>query len=279
MNPAADGTLLFTDQRGYVADERRAGTSAPTRSTASRRRPRRPRSCAANVSPAATARPATSSPSPTTAPPASCPAPSPAPWSQVTPPGGRRRPDHGHRRLDHGQRAGRRLRQRPVDHGDLHDHAAGRLVDRRPTTGPTTSAWPARRSPTPRARPVPTGTLGTFLVETGKIAITKYGLIRNPSTDLWSGTIKLTNTGTSAFSGPIFVLFNLPGGRDPGERHRHLRRDAVPGGQRRQPGGRRDRQRHRHVQLQRRRRQLLDVVLPRLPGIVIRSEEQRKALS
>jgi hypothetical protein len=59
---------------------------------------------------------------------------------------------------------------------------------------------------------VPSGTLGNFQVETGKIAITKYGLIRNPRTGSWSGTIKLTNTGTSAFSGPIFILFNLPAG-------------------------------------------------------------------
>ena len=42
--------------------------------------------------------------------------------------------------------------------------------------------------------------------------ITKYGLIHNPKTHLWSGTIKLTNNGTSTFSGPIFVLFNLPAG-------------------------------------------------------------------
>ena len=59
---------------------------------------------------------------------------------------------------------------------------------------------------------IPTGTLGTFDVETGKIAITKFGLIRNPRTNLWTGTIKLTNTGTSKFSGPIFVLFTLPAG-------------------------------------------------------------------
>jgi hypothetical protein len=59
---------------------------------------------------------------------------------------------------------------------------------------------------------VPPGTLGTFQVQTGKIAITKYGLIRNPRTELWSGTIKLTNTGSSAFSGPIFIVFNLPAG-------------------------------------------------------------------
>ena len=59
---------------------------------------------------------------------------------------------------------------------------------------------------------VPTGTLGSFQVQTGKIAINKYGLTRNPRTNLWSGTIKLTNTGPMAFSGPIFVLFNLSGG-------------------------------------------------------------------
>ena len=72
--------------------------------------------------------------------------------------------------------------------------------------------WAARRSATrtaTRSRPVRSG---TFQVETGKIAITKYGLVRNPRTHLWSGTIKLTNTGSSAFSGPIFVLFNLPAG-------------------------------------------------------------------
>ncbi|HLN32363.1 MAG TPA: right-handed parallel beta-helix repeat-containing protein [Gemmataceae bacterium] len=60
--------------------------------------------------------------------------------------------------------------------------------------------------------PVATGTLGTFAVETGKIAINKYGLIHNPKTGLWSGMINLTNAGSSAFSGPIFVLFNLPPG-------------------------------------------------------------------
>ena len=59
---------------------------------------------------------------------------------------------------------------------------------------------------------IPTGTLGTFDVQTGKIAITKFGLIRNPRTNLWTGTINLTNTGTSKFSGPIFVLFTLPAG-------------------------------------------------------------------
>jgi hypothetical protein len=59
---------------------------------------------------------------------------------------------------------------------------------------------------------VPTGILGTFQVQTGKIAITKYGLTRNLGTGFWSGTIQLTNTGSAAFSGPIFVLFNLPAG-------------------------------------------------------------------
>ena len=59
---------------------------------------------------------------------------------------------------------------------------------------------------------VPTGTLGTFDVQTAKIAIYKYGLISNRRTGLFSGPIQLQNTGTTAFSGPIFVLFNLPAG-------------------------------------------------------------------
>ena len=56
------------------------------------------------------------------------------------------------------------------------------------------------------------GSIGTFDVQVAKIAITKYGLTRNPRTNQWSGTIKLTNTGNATISGPIFVLFNLPAG-------------------------------------------------------------------
>ena len=56
------------------------------------------------------------------------------------------------------------------------------------------------------------GTVGNFQVQVAKIVINKYGLTRNPITHLWSGTIKLTNTSDAAISGPIFVLFNLPGG-------------------------------------------------------------------
>jgi hypothetical protein len=59
---------------------------------------------------------------------------------------------------------------------------------------------------------VPTGTLGTFEVETAKIAIYKYGLISNRRTGLWSGTIQLQNNGNAAIHGPIYVLFNLPAG-------------------------------------------------------------------
>ena len=59
---------------------------------------------------------------------------------------------------------------------------------------------------------IPRGPLGTFQVETGKIAIDKYGLSRNLRTGFWTGSITLTNTGTSAFSGPIYILFDLPGG-------------------------------------------------------------------
>jgi len=60
--------------------------------------------------------------------------------------------------------------------------------------------------------PIASGTLGTFAVQTGKIAINKYGLLHNPRTGLWSETVTLTNAGSSAFSGPIFILFNLPPG-------------------------------------------------------------------
>ena len=59
---------------------------------------------------------------------------------------------------------------------------------------------------------VTTGQIGAFGVQTGKLAITKYGLARNPRTGLWSGTINITNTGSSAFGGPIFVLFSLQSG-------------------------------------------------------------------
>jgi hypothetical protein len=55
-------------------------------------------------------------------------------------------------------------------------------------------------------------TLGTFLVQTAKIGITKFTLLRNRQTGLWQGTITLTNNGDSPFIGPIFVLFNLPAG-------------------------------------------------------------------
>jgi hypothetical protein len=60
--------------------------------------------------------------------------------------------------------------------------------------------------------PIPAGSVGTFEVETAKIAIFKFGLLPNRRTGLWSGTIHLQNTGDSAFSGPIFVLFTPPAG-------------------------------------------------------------------
>ena len=59
---------------------------------------------------------------------------------------------------------------------------------------------------------IPSGPLGSFEVQTGKIAINKFGLARNLRTGLWTGNITLTNTGSSAFSGPIFILFDLPAG-------------------------------------------------------------------
>jgi hypothetical protein len=61
---------------------------------------------------------------------------------------------------------------------------------------------------------ISTRPLGSIHVQTSTIpiAIVKYGLIRNPRSGLWSGTIKLVNTGSAAFNGPIFVLFSLPAG-------------------------------------------------------------------
>ena len=112
----------------------------------------------------------------------------------------------------------------------------------------------------------PSGTIGSFLVETGNIGITKFGLIRNRCHPLWSGTIKLTNTGHVGIQRADLRPVQPARRGDPGERHRYLRRDALPGGQRRQPRGRRVRQHHGRVQLQLPTCQLHDLVLPRLPG-------------
>jgi hypothetical protein len=60
--------------------------------------------------------------------------------------------------------------------------------------------------------PIDNGMPATFQVETASIAITKYGLTRNVRTGIWSGTVNLTNSGTSSFSGPLFILFDLPPG-------------------------------------------------------------------
>jgi hypothetical protein len=59
---------------------------------------------------------------------------------------------------------------------------------------------------------IPTGPLGTFIVATGNITITKFGLLLSRATHFYTGTIKLTNNGDAAFSGPLFVLFSLPAG-------------------------------------------------------------------
>ena len=37
-------------------------------------------------------------------------------------------------------------------------------------------------------------------------------MVLNRATGFWSGKITLTNTGSSAFTGPVFILFNLPAG-------------------------------------------------------------------
>jgi len=59
---------------------------------------------------------------------------------------------------------------------------------------------------------VAAGTVGSFQVETGKITITKYRLTTVIKNGTATGGILLTNSGTTAFRGPIFVLFNLPAG-------------------------------------------------------------------
>ncbi len=56
--------------------------------------------------------------------------------------------------------------------------------------------------------PVPTGTVGTFSVGTASINVARFGLILNHHTGLFSGTVFFTNTGTSAFTGPLFLVFN-----------------------------------------------------------------------
>jgi len=61
--------------------------------------------------------------------------------------------------------------------------------------------------------PIPTGTVGTFSVETASISVTRFGLILNHHTGFFSGTIFLKNSGSSAFSGPLFLVFdNLTSG-------------------------------------------------------------------
>jgi hypothetical protein len=51
------------------------------------------------------------------------------------------------------------------------------------------------------------GQLGTFQVETANLGFTRYGLVYNRNTGFWTGTIKVTNNGSSAFTGPLFVVF------------------------------------------------------------------------
>ena len=113
--------------------------------------------------------------------------------------------------LSGGQRPDRSLGRRPVVHRHLHDHAAGR-----PWTSADNGTYTINLGGSPVSdtdgNTIPTGTLGTFDVETAKIAIFKFGLIPNRRTGFWSGTILLQNTGSSAFSGPMFVLFTLPSG-------------------------------------------------------------------
>jgi len=61
--------------------------------------------------------------------------------------------------------------------------------------------------------PVASGVVGSFEVETADIQVVRFGLIHNHATNEWNGTIRLINRGTSAFTGPIYlVLENLSAG-------------------------------------------------------------------
>ena len=117
---------------------------------------------------------------------------------------------------------------------------------------------------------VPTGTLGSFKVQTAKIAVlVKYQAALNLRTGFWSGSLKLINAGTSAFSGPIFILFSLPKGAFlenatgiyGGLPYLEVNVGTLAAGA--------DLQHHRRLQHERRSRQLFNVLLPRQPGIVI----------
>ncbi len=122
----------------------------------------------------------------------------------------RRRADHRHRgQLDSLRH--RPVRRRPIGHGDLHDHAAGRVVDVGRQRG--LHRQPGRLAGQRRGRQHdPNRSPRDLLGRDGQHPINKFGLSHKLGTGLWTGSITLTNTGTSAFSGPIFILFDLPGG-------------------------------------------------------------------
>ena len=204
-----NNVILFTDQRGYVPTSlhwdigayQSTGVPAPAP---------RPRSAPATSRSAAMARPATRSPSRTTAPRASRPQRSPARSSRS-----RRLPGSA-------SRSPLRSFTSSSTMADPWGNAQAITVTYQIT--PPGGSWTSADNGTYNislggqsitdsgGQTIPTGTLGSFDVETGKIVITKYGLIHNPRANTWTGTIKLTNAGTSKFSGPIFVLFNLPAG-------------------------------------------------------------------
>lgn len=56
------------------------------------------------------------------------------------------------------------------------------------------------------------GEVSTFEVATGSIGMTKYGVTHNIRAGTWSETVSLTNSGSSALIGPIFIVLALPPG-------------------------------------------------------------------
>ena len=90
---------------------------------------------------------------------------------------------------------------------------------------------------------IPTGPVGTFQVETGQIAITKYRPGPQPQDGLLDRDHQAHEHRYLGVQRADLRPVQSPRGRDPGECHRHLQRTAVSRSQRREPGGGRDHQR------------------------------------
>jgi hypothetical protein len=50
------------------------------------------------------------------------------------------------------------------------------------------------------------GTVGASQLDPPSLTIVRYGLVYDRQTHLWSGTVKITNSGNSAYTGPLFLV-------------------------------------------------------------------------